>query len=57
MFSMKPEYSTEWHKFLHQIPESEEQVLGFTMGKERFLFYPKDKNIAVKKLDGFAKYN
>jgi hypothetical protein len=56
MFSMKHEFSTEWHKFLHPA-EGEEQILRFTIGKERFPFFTQDKNwvIVVMKIDVFAK--
>ena len=36
MFSMKQEFSKEWHKFLLPATEGGEQVLSFTIGKERF---------------------
>jgi len=57
MFSMKQEFSTEWHKFLHPIPEGDEHVLSFTIGKERFPFFVQDSKIIVGKIEVFAKCN
>jgi len=55
MFSMKHEFSTEWHKFLHPSTAGAEQVLNFTIGKERFPFFAQDSVIAVMKIEVFAK--
>ncbi len=55
MFSMKHEFPTEWHKFLHPATEGAEQVLRFTSGKERFPFFAQDRDIVVMKIEVFAK--
>ena len=55
MFSMKHEFPTEWHKFLHPATEGAEQVLSFTIGKERFPFFAQDRAIVVMKIEVFAK--
>lgn len=55
MFSMKHEFPTKWHKFLHPATEGAEQVLSFTIGKERFPFFAQDRNIVVMKIEVFAK--
>lgn len=55
MFGMKHEFPTEWHKFLHPATEDGEQVLRFTIGKERFPFIVQDRNILIEKIDVFAK--
>ena len=57
MFSMKHEFPTEWHRFLHPAAEGGEQVLSFTIGKERFPFFAqdKDRSIVVMKTEVFAK--
>jgi len=55
MFSMKHEFPTEWHKFLHPSTEGGEQVLSFTLGKERFPFFIQDRDIVVMKVEVFAK--
>ncbi len=55
MFSMKHEFPTEWHKFLHPTTEGEEQVLSFTIGKQRFPFFTHDRNIVPMRLEAFAK--
>jgi hypothetical protein len=55
MFSMKHEFPTQWHKFLHPATEGAEQVLSFTIGKERFPFFAQDMDIVVMKIEAFAK--
>jgi len=55
MFSMKHEFPSEWHKFLYPATEGGEQVLIFTLGKERFPFFVQDRDITVMKMDVFAK--
>jgi len=55
MFSMKHEFPTEWYRFLHPNSADSEQILTFTVGKERFPFFAQDRDIAVKKVDVFAK--
>lgn len=55
MFSMKHEFPTEWHKFLHPSAEGGEQLLEFIIGKARFPFFAQDRDITVMKLEVFAK--
>ena len=55
MFSMRHEFPTEWHRFLHPTADGGEQVLNFTIGKERFPFFAQDRTIVVMKIDVFAK--
>jgi len=55
MFSMKHEFPTEWHKFLYPAIEGGEQVLSFTIGKERFPFFAQERDIVVMKIEAFAK--
>ena len=55
MFSMKHEFPTEWHKFLYPATVGAEQVLSFTIGKERFPFFAQDRKIVVMKIEVFAK--
>ncbi|HKO95843.1 MAG TPA: neuraminidase-like domain-containing protein [Pyrinomonadaceae bacterium] len=54
-FSMKHEFSTEWHRFLHPAIAGGEQVLGFTPGKESFPFFTHDRDIIVTKLEVLAR--
>lgn len=54
MFSMRHEFPSEWHKFLHT-PKGSEQVLSFTIGKERFPFLTHGRKIIVMEIDVFAK--
>ena len=55
MFSMKHEFPTEWHRFLYPATEGAEQVLSFTIGKERFPFFAQDRKIVVMMIEVFAK--
>ena len=55
MFSMKHEFPTEWHRFLYPATEGAEQVLSFTIGKERFPFFAQDRVVVVMKIEVFAK--
>lgn len=55
MFSLKHEFSTEWHKFLHPSTVDSEQVLNFTIGKERMPFFTQHRDINIMKLDVLAR--
>ena len=55
MFSMKHEFSTEWHKFLHPSVEGGEQVLNITIGKERMPFFTQHRKINVMRIDVLAR--
>lgn len=56
MFSMKQEFPTEWHKFFHPESEGTEQILKFTIGREKFPFFVQDSKVNVNKIDVFAKF-
>ena len=55
MFSMKHEFSTEWHKFINPDVEEGEQVLDITIGKERMPFFTQHRKIDVMKIDVLAR--
>jgi hypothetical protein len=55
MASLKQEFPTEWHRFLHPEAEAGEQILRATLGKRRFPFFAQDRDIVVMKLDVLAK--
>ena len=55
MFSLKHDYPTEWNKFLHPAAIGGEQILTFTIGKERLPFFVQDRNIVIEKIELFAK--
>lgn len=55
MFSMKHEFSTEWHKFRHPVSASMENVLSFTLGMARFPFLAQSRKVVVMKIDVFTK--
>ena len=54
-FSMKHEFSTEWHRFLHPAVAGEDQILSFTLGKESFPFFTRDRVIVVTELVVLAR--
>jgi hypothetical protein len=55
MFGMKHEFPSEWYKFLHPATGGAEQILTFTLGKERFPFFVQDRDIVVMEIEVFAK--
>jgi hypothetical protein len=55
MFSMKHDFPTDWHKFLNPATVAGDQILSFTLGKERFPFFAQNRTIKVMKIDMFAK--
>ena len=55
MFSMKHEFPTEWNRFLHPSAVGAEQILSFSIGKERLPFFVQDRDIVIEKIDLFAR--
>jgi hypothetical protein len=55
MFGMRHEFPSEWHRFLRPSTEGGEQVLSFTIGRERFPFFVQERFINVMKIEMFAK--
>jgi len=55
MFSMKHEFSTQWYKFLNPTPGDSEQLLNFTIGKERLPFFAQERDVIIMKIEVFAK--
>jgi receptor-binding and translocation channel-forming TcA subunit of Tc toxin/ABC toxin-like protein/neuraminidase-like protein/putative peptidoglycan binding protein len=55
LFSMRHEFSAEWYRFLHPAVAGAEQILDFTLGKERFPFFAHDTNVVVMKMEVLAK--
>lgn len=55
LVSMKHDFPSEWHRFLHPAMQGAEQVLDFTLGGERFPFLAHERQIVVTKLDVFAR--
>ncbi|CAN5241687.1 hypothetical protein BH23BAC2_BH23BAC2_15780 [soil metagenome] len=55
MFSMKHDFPTEWHQFLHPAPTSTDHTLNITLGKKRFPFFVQNKNLSVVAIDVLAK--
>lgn len=54
-FSMRHEFSTEWHRFLHPALAGGEQILSFTLGEESFPFFTRTKDVVVMKLEVLAR--
>ena len=55
MFSMKHEFSNEWHQFLYPLVATADQILAITFQKEHFPFFTKDRSIIVKKVEVLMK--
>lgn len=55
MFDMRHDYPTEWHKFLHPAAQGADQILNFTIGKERLPFFVQERDVVVEKIEVFAK--
>jgi len=55
MFSMKHEFSNEWHKFLHPAAAVDNQILSVTLQKEHFPFFAKDREVKIKKVEILMK--
>lgn len=54
MFSLKHDFPTEWHTFLHPEPADGDQILSITPGKDRFPFFAQHRGIYVKQIDILA---
>ena len=55
MLSVKHEFPTEWNRFLHPSTVGAEQILSFSIGKERLPFFVQDRVIVIEKIDLFAR--
>ncbi|MEO8109737.1 MAG: neuraminidase-like domain-containing protein [Ginsengibacter sp.] len=47
MFSLKHEFSTEWHKFLYPADPSSDQLLSVTLKKEHFPFFTQNMGVEI----------
>jgi hypothetical protein len=55
MFSMRHEFSTEWHRFLNPMTAGDDQVLKPVFKREHFPFFTRERNIDVMKIEVLAK--
>jgi hypothetical protein len=55
MFTMRHEYPTEWHRFLHPAVAGDEQVLAVTLGRQRFPYLVQNRTIVVMQIQVFAR--
>ncbi len=55
MFSLKHDFPTEWHKFLHPAAAGAEQILKVALSQERFPFFVQERDVLVEKIEVFAK--
>jgi hypothetical protein len=55
MFSIRRDFPTEWYRFLHPTPGDGEQILSYTVGKERFPFIAQERAVVVIEIDVFSK--
>jgi hypothetical protein len=51
MFSIRHEFGTEWHKFLHPAIAGTDQVLNVTLRQEHFPYFAQAKKVVVKGID------
>ncbi len=57
MFSLKHDFSTEWHKFLNPSNLDSDQILSFKINREHFPFFTKERNVDIKKIEILIKAN
>jgi hypothetical protein len=55
MFSMRHEFSTEWHRFLHPPVAGDDQVMKVTFRREHFPFFTRERNLDIRKVEILAK--
>ena len=55
MISMRHDFPTQWHRFLHPAVQGGEQILQFTLSKQVFPFLAHNREVVVQKLDLFAR--
>jgi hypothetical protein len=55
LFSVRHEFPTEWHRFLHPGSAADTQTLSLPLHKERFPFLFRGKRIDIDKVDLFVK--
>jgi hypothetical protein len=51
MFSMKHEFSTDWHKFLFPAVAGADQLMTLSLTRDHFPFFTKDRTINIKKIE------
>lgn len=55
LLSMRHDYPSEWHRFLHPQVVGGEQVLSFTVAQERFPFFVREHDVVIMKVEAFAR--
>ncbi|NOT09810.1 MAG: hypothetical protein HOP28_16580 [Gemmatimonadales bacterium] len=50
MFSMRHDFPTEWHRFLHPAAAGADQSLNVTLGDERFPFLARGRDVIVDQI-------
>lgn len=55
LFSLRHDFPSEWHRFLHPVADGAEQVLHFTPGYQRFPFFVQGREVVVTKVEAFAR--
>lgn len=53
LFSLKDEFPTEWHRFLH--PAAGDQILKVTLGQHRFPFLAQNRTVKVGEITVLAR--
>ncbi len=55
MFSVRHEFPTEWHRFLHPAGAAGDQTMTLALGPDRFPFLFNGRAIAVERIEVFVK--
>jgi hypothetical protein len=55
MFSLRHDFSTEWNKFLFPAIAGSDQEFLFTLARENFPFFVKDRSVLITKIELFIR--
>jgi hypothetical protein len=55
LYSLRAEFPSEWHAFLHPAAPGDEQVLRFTIGAQRLPFLAQRRTVVLERVDLFAR--
>ena len=55
LLSMRYEFPSEWYRFMRPGSAGGEQVLSFTVGRERLPFFAQDRGVVIPEIEVFVK--
>ena len=55
LFSIRHEFGSEWHRFLHPASTTDDQTLTLSLNKDRFPFLFQGKSITIENIQLFVK--